>query len=53
MGTSNILLGGNPVIGSIPSRRGSNTPRGASCKGNRDKLQPFGSLAFVHLYLHP
>ena len=30
---------------------GSNTPRHASCKGNRDKLQPFGPLARVRLYL--
>ena len=30
----------------------SNTPRHASCWGNRDKLWPFGPLAHVNLYLN-
>ena len=35
----------------IPSRTSSNTPRHASCNGNRYKLPPFGPLARVRLYL--
>ena len=36
----------------IPSRMSSNTPRHASCYGNRYKLRPFGPLARVRLYLY-
>ena len=36
---------------SIPPRGISNTPRHASCYGNRYKLRPFGPLARVRLYL--
>ena len=38
---------------SIPSRGSSNTPRHASCYGNRYKLRPCGPLARVLLYLYP
>ena len=38
---------------SIPSRRSSNTPRHASCYGNRYKLRPCGPLACVRLYFNP
>ena len=36
---------------SIPSRGSSNTPRHASCYGNRYKLRPCGPLAHVRLDL--
>ena len=36
---------------SILSTGSSNTPRHASCEGNRDKLQSFKPLARVRLYL--
>ena len=52
MGTADILLGGNPEMAWHAVQRGSsNTPRHASCYGNRVKLRPCGPLARVHLYL--
>ena len=56
MGTGDILLGGggggNPAMDKhlIPGEI-NNTPRHASCQGNRDKLRAFGPLARVRLYL--
>ena len=46
--------GGEPCDG-LASRPGgsSNTPRLASCYGNRYKLRPCGSLARVRLYILP
>ena len=44
MGTSDILLGGNPAMDDgLASHPGgsSNAPWHASCLGNRDKLRPF------------
>ena len=37
-------------LASRPWGRGGNTPRHASCEGNRDKLQPFGLLTRVRLF---
>ena len=42
MGTSNILLGSNPVMDVFYLGGSSNNPRHASCYGNGDKLRPFG-----------
>ena len=45
--------GGGGGCNGLASRPGgsSNTPRHASCYGNRVKLRPCGPLARVHLYL--
>ena len=52
MGTGDILLGLTLRWTSIPSRWSSNTPKHASCLGNRDKLRPFEpSLPFFSLYI--
>ena len=41
MGTGDILLGDNPSMDYHPVQGGSsNTPRHASCHGNRYKLRP-------------
>ena len=54
MGTSEILLGGNPVIGQHHIQGGVAILLGMlHAKESRDKLQLFGPLFFVHLYLHP
>ena len=54
MSTGVILLGGEGgACDGLASRPGgsSNTPRHASCYGNRVKLRPCGPLARVRLYL--